>query len=117
MSLIAAVPQNPDDARNRWLAAFDRYAVMHSDEAETVAVFRAFALTHADAAERTLAIGHLTGSAWLVDRGGTHVLLTHHRKLDHWLGPFVLCVDRNIDRSFVIGVLAALDRPVRHMRR
>lgn len=31
--------------------------------------------------------GHFTGSAWLVDRGGTRALLTHHRKLDRWLQP------------------------------
>lgn len=29
--------------------------------------------------------GHLTGSAWIVDRERRHVLLTHHRKLDRWL--------------------------------
>lgn len=35
--------------------------------------------------ERTLAEGHITGSAWIVDRDRGHVLLTHHRKLDRWL--------------------------------
>ena len=29
--------------------------------------------------------GHFTASAWLVDRTGTRVLLTHHRKLERWL--------------------------------
>ena len=29
--------------------------------------------------------GHFTGSAWLVDRAGSRVLLTHHRKLGRWL--------------------------------
>jgi 8-oxo-dGTP pyrophosphatase MutT (NUDIX family) len=29
--------------------------------------------------------GHFTASAWLVDRGGTRILLTHHRKLGMWL--------------------------------
>lgn len=29
--------------------------------------------------------GHFTASAWLVDRTGRRVLLTHHRKLDMWL--------------------------------
>lgn len=85
MSNDAAAPQNLSDAQNRWLAAFDRYAATHVDEAATIAIFRAFARTHADAAERTLATGHLTGSAWLVDADGTRVLLTHHRKLDRWL--------------------------------
>lgn len=35
--------------------------------------------------ERSLLIGHVTGSAWIVDLDRTHVLLTHHRKLDKWL--------------------------------
>lgn len=85
MSSNAALPQNQDDGQRRWLAAFDRYAATHADEAATIALFRDFAQAHADAAERTLAIGHLTGSAWLVDATGTRALLTHHRKLGRWL--------------------------------
>jgi len=85
MSPNAAAPQSPADDPLRSLAAFDRYAAKHADEAGTVAQFRAFVQAHADAAERTLAIGHLTGSAWLVDAAGRRVLLTHHRKLDRWL--------------------------------
>ncbi len=38
-----------------------------------------------DCFERTLAVGHVTGSAWIVDRQGTHTLLAHHRKLDRWM--------------------------------
>lgn len=37
--------------------------------------------------ERALEIGHVTGSAWIVDRVGRRVLLTHHRKLDIWVQP------------------------------
>ena len=85
MSSNAALPQNQDDGQRRWLAAFDRYAATHADEAATIALFRDFAQAHVDAAERTLAIGHLTGSAWLVDATGTRALLTHHRKLGRWL--------------------------------
>ncbi|HEX7915044.1 NUDIX hydrolase [Rudaea sp.] len=48
-------------------------------------MFSDFATAHADAAERSLVIGHLTGSAWLVSADGARVLLTHHRKLDRWL--------------------------------
>ncbi|GHA73446.1 NUDIX hydrolase [Cognatilysobacter bugurensis] len=29
--------------------------------------------------------GHFTASAWLVDRRGTRLLMTHHRKLGRWL--------------------------------
>ena len=34
--------------------------------------------------ERSLEIGHVTASAWLVNRNGTEALLMHHRKLDNW---------------------------------
>ncbi len=30
-------------------------------------------------------MGHITGSAWLVNSTGEQVLLTHHKKLDRWL--------------------------------
>lgn len=35
--------------------------------------------------ERSLRIGHITGSAWVVSRDGKRVLLTHHKKLDRWM--------------------------------
>lgn len=31
--------------------------------------------------------GHLTASAWVLDRTHTHVAMIHHRKLDRWLQP------------------------------
>ena len=49
------------------------------------ALFCEFASAHTTAAERSLRIGHLTGSAWLTSADGRRVLLTHHRKLDRWL--------------------------------
>jgi len=42
---------------------------------------------HADCLLRTCALGHLTGSAWIVDASRRRALLTHHRKLDRWLQP------------------------------
>ncbi len=68
-----------------WLAAVDDYAARHPEERACVELFRAFVSEYADAAERRLALGHLTGSAWLVSVDGTRVLLTHHKKLDRWL--------------------------------
>ena len=35
--------------------------------------------------ERELSVGHITGSAWIVNSAGTHTLLTHHKKLNKWL--------------------------------
>lgn len=34
--------------------------------------------------ERSLLIGHVTGSAWIVDKSRQFTLLTHHRKLNKW---------------------------------
>lgn len=44
-----------------------------------------FIEAHADCLLRTCAPGHLTGSAWIVNRDRTRTLLTHHHKLDKWL--------------------------------
>lgn len=36
---------------------------------------------------RTTLEGHLTASAWVLDRTWTHVMMIHHRKLNRWLQP------------------------------
>ncbi|MFN8349448.1 MAG: NUDIX hydrolase [Spirosomataceae bacterium] len=40
-----------------------------------------------DCFERWLTAGHITGSAWIVDKAQNCVLLMHHRKLDRWFQP------------------------------
>lgn len=49
--------------------------------------FLNFVAEHPDCFERTLAMGHVTGSAWITDPTCERVLLMHHRKLDRWLQP------------------------------
>ena len=44
-----------------------------------------FVTAQPDCFERHLSMGHITGSAWIVDLERSHALLTHHRKLDRWL--------------------------------
>jgi 8-oxo-dGTP pyrophosphatase MutT (NUDIX family) len=56
-------------------------------EAEAVAFITQFVRAHSDALHRSQVLGHLTGSAWIVDAARTRTLLTHHRKLDKWLQP------------------------------
>lgn len=45
----------------------------------------AFVEAQPDCFERHLAIGHLTGSAWIVGPDRSQALLTHHRRLNQWL--------------------------------
>lgn len=61
------------------------YQVRWKDESKTVERFIDFVSSHPDCFERGLRIGHVTGSAWVVNPAGTHVLLTHHKKLDMWV--------------------------------
>ena len=66
-------------------ALLSEYAARWPAEAATVARFVALLDDREDPFRRERLAGHFTASAWLVDRGGTRVLLTHHRKLDRWL--------------------------------
>ncbi|TZF90048.1 NUDIX hydrolase [Lysobacter lacus] len=74
------------DPIGRLRSDLDGYAARWPDEAETVAHFgELLAALDTRPFTRERLAGHFTGSAWLVDRGGTRVLLTHHRKLGRWL--------------------------------
>lgn len=44
-----------------------------------------FVHEHSDCFERSLTIGHITGSAWIVNRRRDRFLLTFHKKLGLWL--------------------------------
>ena len=67
-----------------------------NEQAMTLATI-AFVEQHPDCFERSLAVGHITGSAWIVssdrqqdhpaERRSDRVVLIHHRKLDRWLQP------------------------------
>lgn len=71
--------------RQPLLAQLAEYGHAHPGEMETVSRFVDFVAGHADCFERSLAVGHITGSAWIVSDDGAEILLTHHRKLDRWL--------------------------------
>jgi 8-oxo-dGTP pyrophosphatase MutT (NUDIX family) len=56
-------------------------------ERDMQAQLLAFVEQHENCFERSLLIGHVTASAWVVNPERTHVLLLHHGKLDKWLQP------------------------------
>lgn len=75
-----------DDAVLRLRRDLNDYALRWPGESETVGHFLELLDEHAPTPfTRERLAGHFTGSAWLVDRAGTRVLLTHHRKLGRWL--------------------------------
>lgn len=74
------IPRSLDAA-----SLFDRYLDRCPEDADVVAHFRELLADVENPFRRERLAGHFTASAWLVDRDGARVLLTHHRKLDRWL--------------------------------
>jgi len=64
-----------------------RYRPNEAAEAACLARFTAFVESQPRCFERSLETGHVTGSAWIMSRDGSRVLLTHHRKLNIWVQP------------------------------
>ena len=71
--------------REALLAELARYVCADAREHEMLAATARFISEHEACFERTLQVGHVTASAWVVDYACSQVLLTHHRKLGKWL--------------------------------
>ena len=74
-----------DDHRRRLLEALDSYVAQHPEERPVAKRIHTLVTTHSNCFERTCYPGHITGSAWIVNRSESHALLTHHKKLGRWL--------------------------------
>lgn len=73
--------------RNPLLNLLTSYAEKHSSERKCSNQMIEFIKQYDNCFDRELSVGHITGSAWIVNRAGTHTLLTHHKKLNKWLQP------------------------------
>ncbi len=71
--------------RNPLIKLLWDYLLAHKHEKDKTNRFLQFVYSQPNCFERSLQTGHITGSAWLVNAAGTHVLLTYHRKLNKWL--------------------------------
>jgi 8-oxo-dGTP pyrophosphatase MutT (NUDIX family) len=71
--------------RERLLLELERYEPADEREVAMVESLRAFVAAEPACFERSNVAGHVTASAWVVDRARSAALLTHHRKLDRWL--------------------------------
>jgi len=71
--------------REHLLQKLHHYKEAYPAEVDVVDRFIAFVSENEACFHRSLTQGHVTGSAWVVDRSKTKVLLTHHKKLNRWL--------------------------------
>ncbi|MCH2175717.1 MAG: NUDIX hydrolase [Lentisphaeria bacterium] len=73
--------------RNNLLQQLKTYLEKYPAERGMTQRYIDFVKAHEDCFERSLLIGHVTGSAFVVNKAGTHTLLTHHKKLNIWVQP------------------------------
>ncbi|GAA4404505.1 NUDIX hydrolase [Nibrella viscosa] len=73
--------------RQPLLSLLKTYAPADAGETAMWQQTLAFVQAHPDCFERSLHIGHVTGSAWVVSPDRRQVVLIHHRKLDRWFQP------------------------------
>ncbi|MBC3786955.1 NUDIX hydrolase [Spirosoma utsteinense] len=73
--------------RQPLLNLLQSYTPVDADEQGMTAATIAFVEEYPNCFDRSLRIGHITGSAWIVSPDRQQVLLIHHRKLDRWLQP------------------------------
>ena len=62
-----------------------RYVSSYSEEKVYKRQILEFIEEHPDCFERSLEIGHITASSWLLSKDGTQALMLHHKKLHKWL--------------------------------
>ena len=70
--------------RNTLLNLLENYNPTDSQEIQFTEQITDFVQENPDCFERTLLIGHVMGSAWIMDKSRQFTFLTHHRKLDKW---------------------------------
>jgi 8-oxo-dGTP pyrophosphatase MutT (NUDIX family) len=70
--------------RNTLLSLLQNHHPKDLHEVQFTKQITTFVQQNPDCFERSLLIGHVTGSAWILDKSHQFTLLTHHRKLDKW---------------------------------
>jgi 8-oxo-dGTP pyrophosphatase MutT (NUDIX family) len=70
--------------RNTLIQLLQNYQPSNPEETQFKQQTIEFVKQNPDCFERSLLKGHITGSAWIVDKSRQFTLLTHHRKLDRW---------------------------------
>ncbi|MCG2616821.1 NUDIX hydrolase [Terrimonas sp. NA20] len=74
-------------SRSVLLDLLSEYNTVDIAEQEMLRETIAFVKAHENCFSRELLVGHVTGSAWIVNPERTHALLMHHKKLNRWFQP------------------------------
>lgn len=72
-------------SRTSLISTLQNYKTTYREEIDFLDQFLPFINSNNKCFDRELKIGHITGSAWIVDESFTYALLTHHSKLNKWL--------------------------------
>ena len=73
--------------RSSLLSLLDSYIPSDGLETEMYLETKQFVIDNPECFERTLQVGHITASGWVVSPDRDKALLMHHRKLDRWFQP------------------------------
>ena len=71
--------------RDTLKALLSRYQPFTHTDTDALERIIAFVREHPDCFERSLAVGHVTASAFLLNKEGNKALLMHHAKLNEWI--------------------------------
>lgn len=85
--------------RQQLISLLEQYTPTDFEEILYTKKTLSFVKDHCDCFERTLDIGHITASAWLLNPTKEKALLLHHAKLNIWCQPGGHC-DGNSDVLF-----------------
>ena len=70
--------------RTKFIQLLTDYSpVAHAEQLYKKRMFQ-FISEFGDCFERSLEVGHITASSWLLNKNKTHALLMHHAKLNKW---------------------------------
>jgi 8-oxo-dGTP pyrophosphatase MutT (NUDIX family) len=71
--------------RKKLIELLQSYTILTAQEMSSKEKMLEFIAKYPTCFERTLAVGHITASAWLLSKDGSKALLMHHSKLNKWL--------------------------------
>lgn len=71
--------------RNKLISLLQNYFPVSAEEIKAKKDILDFINQYENCFERSLSVGHITASCWLLNKDKTKALLMHHTKLDKWV--------------------------------